>query len=360
MHMRLNYSDYRYFGVSALGAEPDYETYNVAPGGVQPHRVEDPVLWLLSKAGTVPIGMTADTFDRLLYTDCRAGHRAAARAAVSRSRPSPTGWTPPRRSMAVGWLLYEAQNAWIVQRRPVEDFPLGLRARPRRGYGTAPEPVRRQGVDRRPQGNHLADCLLTRDADRYGPTRPAQLWRSDLWRGRALATAPTARRSSGELCPGPLTVDAVADWAAQAARAAAGAEPTAHRARGAGGRRVMIVSDGPDEAMTWIAAATLLMPMRQALDGLVQGVHRRSRPRPAPDHRGPPGAVPAAGAGPGRVVVRAGRRTSAPRTRTRSASGPRSSPASSPPVDDPYDVVDAVELAETLGGDAPRTAATRC
>ena len=53
-HMRLNYSNYRYFGISALGAEPDYESGNVAPGGVQPHRVEDPVLWLLSKAGTVP------------------------------------------------------------------------------------------------------------------------------------------------------------------------------------------------------------------------------------------------------------------------------------------------------------------
>ena len=52
-HMRLNYSDYRYFGVSALGAEPDYRSYAVAPGGVQPHRVEDPVLWLLSKTGTV-------------------------------------------------------------------------------------------------------------------------------------------------------------------------------------------------------------------------------------------------------------------------------------------------------------------
>ena len=52
-HMRLNYTDYRYFGVSALGAEPDYETNQVAAGGVRPHRVEDPVLWLLSKAGTV-------------------------------------------------------------------------------------------------------------------------------------------------------------------------------------------------------------------------------------------------------------------------------------------------------------------
>jgi GTPase SAR1 family protein len=53
-HMRLNYTDYRYFGVSALGAEPDYGGGVVAPGGVRPHRVEDPVLWLLSKSGTVP------------------------------------------------------------------------------------------------------------------------------------------------------------------------------------------------------------------------------------------------------------------------------------------------------------------
>ena len=33
--------------------EPDYGGGIVAPGGVQPHRVEDPVLWLLSKTGTV-------------------------------------------------------------------------------------------------------------------------------------------------------------------------------------------------------------------------------------------------------------------------------------------------------------------
>jgi ABC-type dipeptide/oligopeptide/nickel transport system ATPase component len=52
-HIRLNYSNYRYFGVSALGAEPDYDDGKVAPGGVRPHRVEDPVLWLLSKTGTV-------------------------------------------------------------------------------------------------------------------------------------------------------------------------------------------------------------------------------------------------------------------------------------------------------------------
>jgi GTPase SAR1 family protein len=58
-HMRLNYKDFRYFGVSALGAEPDYEDLTVAPGGVRPHRVEDPVLWLLTKIGTLRAVRTA-------------------------------------------------------------------------------------------------------------------------------------------------------------------------------------------------------------------------------------------------------------------------------------------------------------
>jgi GTPase SAR1 family protein len=54
-HLRLNYADYRYFALSALGDAPDYGGMRVAPGGVHPHRVEDPVLWLLSKTGAVAV-----------------------------------------------------------------------------------------------------------------------------------------------------------------------------------------------------------------------------------------------------------------------------------------------------------------
>jgi hypothetical protein len=53
IHMSQNYEDYRYFGVSALGAQPDYGRGELDPGGVRPHRVEDPMLWLLSKAKMV-------------------------------------------------------------------------------------------------------------------------------------------------------------------------------------------------------------------------------------------------------------------------------------------------------------------
>lgn len=47
-HLESNYATFRYFAVSALGAPPDYGTKKVAPGGVRPHRVEEPLVWLLN------------------------------------------------------------------------------------------------------------------------------------------------------------------------------------------------------------------------------------------------------------------------------------------------------------------------
>ncbi|MFF0199855.1 hypothetical protein [Streptomyces sp. NPDC005017] len=47
------YSRYRYFGVSALGHTPTADA-RVARTGIQPYRVTDPLLWLLSEYGSVP------------------------------------------------------------------------------------------------------------------------------------------------------------------------------------------------------------------------------------------------------------------------------------------------------------------
>ncbi|MGW2272962.1 TRAFAC clade GTPase domain-containing protein [Streptomyces yangpuensis] len=53
-HLLSNhYSRYRYFGVSALGRNPTPDA-RVAPTGIQPYRVADPLLWLLSEFGSVP------------------------------------------------------------------------------------------------------------------------------------------------------------------------------------------------------------------------------------------------------------------------------------------------------------------
>lgn len=49
-----NYANYRFFGLSALGAEPDYSTQRVDERGVIPHRVGEPLLWLMAERGFVP------------------------------------------------------------------------------------------------------------------------------------------------------------------------------------------------------------------------------------------------------------------------------------------------------------------
>ncbi|MBO1419066.1 hypothetical protein [Streptomyces sp. FH025] len=48
-----NYERYRYFGLSALGNGPTADS-RVAATGIQPYRVTDPLLWLLSEFGSVP------------------------------------------------------------------------------------------------------------------------------------------------------------------------------------------------------------------------------------------------------------------------------------------------------------------
>lgn len=49
-----NYEKYRLFGASALGAEPEYQSRRVNARGVLPHRVGEPLLWLMADRGFLP------------------------------------------------------------------------------------------------------------------------------------------------------------------------------------------------------------------------------------------------------------------------------------------------------------------
>ena len=52
-HMAAHYTKYRYFALSSLGRPPDYEA-RITGGRVQPMRVADPLVWLLSLYSLVP------------------------------------------------------------------------------------------------------------------------------------------------------------------------------------------------------------------------------------------------------------------------------------------------------------------
>jgi hypothetical protein len=208
--------------------------------------------------------VTAAAFGRLLYTDCAPGTGRGSGGGFQVQAQSP-GVDPQQASFAVGWLLYEAQNAWVADRRPIEDFPLGFAHSGADGYGTAQgRYVGQEAVGGR-MGNHLADCLLTHDPELYGTIRPAQLWRAPLWRAEPWDTRDCPD-FDGDLELGPLGLEDITDWVRDK-RAERG--PVLARLLSVledpNGQRVVIVSADADEAMRWIAAATLLLPQRQAL-----------------------------------------------------------------------------------------------
>jgi hypothetical protein len=58
--LETNYANYRLFGLSALGSEPDYADQRVDARGILPHRVAEPLLWLMSERGFVPTGRGRD------------------------------------------------------------------------------------------------------------------------------------------------------------------------------------------------------------------------------------------------------------------------------------------------------------
>ncbi|WP_067654760.1 TRAFAC clade GTPase domain-containing protein [Nocardia harenae] len=55
-HLEMNYRRFRLFAVSALGAEPDYRSGRTDSHGVRPHRVSEPLLWLMANRRIVGTG----------------------------------------------------------------------------------------------------------------------------------------------------------------------------------------------------------------------------------------------------------------------------------------------------------------
>jgi hypothetical protein len=291
--------------------------------------------------------MTTEAFDRLLYTDCLPGTGRGAGGGFQVQAQS-SGVDSAQSKLAVGSLLYEVQVPWLNQRLPIGEFPLGLAHARGEGYGTGQgRYVGKEAAGGR-DGNHLTDCLLTRDGDLYGAIRPAQLWQSRLWRDAQWPERECPPLVAADLEAGPLTVDAVADWARARPERGAVLARLLTVLEDPAGKRVVIVSDGADEAMTWIAATTLLLPVRLALE--VSFKVFSSIPLRA-EHRvvaAPTALFPQIAQGRGGAAFVLDARTCAAdegAVSERAAFFTERFTADG----DPYDVVDAVELADTLG-----------
>lgn len=292
----------------------------------------------------------AGRFDRLLYTDCASGTGRGAGGGFQVQAQSP-GVDSGLSKLAVGSLLYEVQVPWLNQRLPVGEFPLGFAHACGVGYATGQSRYLGKELSGPRHGNHLDDCLLTKNGDLYGAIRPAQLWRARLWRDEPWPGKECPPLDPSEIEAGPLTVEAVADWARERPERGPVLARLLSVLEDPRGKRVVIVSDGADEAMTWIAAATLLLPARHALGVSfkvfssvpLQAGHRITAapatlfPQIHPGTTGSAFVLDARTCAADEVAVS---ERAAFFTGHFTGNG------------DPYDVVDAAELADALGGQA--------
>ena len=161
--------------------------------------------------------------------------------------------------MAVGWLLYEAPERLDRAAAPGRGVPARVRARLRGRLRDGAEPVRGQRGDRRPPGQSPRRLPAhPRPATCTAPTRPAQLWRSRLWRAEpwdttdcppfdgdaAAGAADRGRRSPDWLRERPER----APCPGQAAQRAGGPGGPARRDRGRRARRGAAVDRRGDPA----------------------------------------------------------------------------------------------------------------
>jgi hypothetical protein len=296
--------------------------------------------------------MTTTAFERLLYTDCRAGQGRGGGPGFQVQAQS-AGVTANLARMAVNALLYVAPTEWLTT-RPVEDFPLGLAHTAGEGWGTAQSRyLGKEATGSRP-GNHLADCLLTLNRDPYGAIRPAQLLGAEVWRDDVFETAECPAFDDF-LEPGPLTNDSIQEWLRADERRPATLGRLLTVLEDPRGPQVLVVADNTEDAVRWIAAATILLPIEEALDVTFKVFVTDL-------DRSPQRVVGALKAlNPSLVTGSAGAKFVIDATSGASGDGPTSERAAYwvqrlAEADDPYDVVAAVDFAVALADGDPADA----
>jgi hypothetical protein len=224
----------------------------VAAVAEQRHRDEQPV--------------SGQGFGSLYYTDCLPGQGLRGGAgfqfqAVSRDVDHDTMALVQRST------LYEAPVGWMREHRPVEEYPPSLTHVFDGRYVTARGVYLGAEANGVREGNQFTHAVATEDAEAYGIVRPAQLWDAPWWSERP-ATGSECDPVDSEPEIGPWGIDAVREWIL---RQPSGEEwliavhSAIDRVHDDERQRLLFVSTDPTPVLCWLAAATLLLPQTRAV-----------------------------------------------------------------------------------------------
>ncbi|MCY1141178.1 GTPase-associated protein 1-related protein [Actinoplanes sp. Pm04-4] len=205
-------------------------------------------------------------FDTFIYTNCRAGEGLQQRDGFQFQALSP-GADRQVMPLVQRRLLYEPSPVWMRERRPAAEYPPSFaHVHDGRHYATAAGVYlgRESGGGR--EGNQLTHAIATDDPTAYGLVRPSQLFGAPFW---------TAVPAPAQECPpldpgwrpGPFGVPEAQRFVlAQHKGTQLLTALLSHLRRGESDpRRVLFLAREPELVLRWVTAATLLVPHQQAL-----------------------------------------------------------------------------------------------
>ncbi|GLZ42329.1 GTPase-associated protein 1-related protein [Actinokineospora sp. NBRC 105648] len=210
--------------------------------------------------------MSEPGFRSLYYTDCKPGQGLRGGAGFQFQSVS-AGVDHETMALAQRSSLYEAPVAWMRERRPVADYPPSLTHLYDGAYVTARGVYLGTEANGVREGNQFTHAVATTDPDAYGQTRPAQLWDAPWW---AESPAPGTECDPVEPAPeqGPWSVDAIREWVLgrpDGEEWLTAVVSAFDRLDGPDRKRVLFIGDDAAAVLGWIAAGTLLLPQRRAL-----------------------------------------------------------------------------------------------
>jgi GTPase-associated protein 1, C-terminal domain/GTPase-associated protein 1, N-terminal domain type 2/GTPase-associated protein 1, middle domain len=210
--------------------------------------------------------MMTETFETLIYTDCRPGEGLQGTAGLQFQACS-AGVSEGARALVQRNLLYEAPANWTRERRAAADYPPSFSHIAEDFFATANGIYLGKEVNGGREGNHLTHAILTDDPQSYGLIRPAQLFQASFWLNRPLPTTRSPRLSDGWQ-PGTFgpaeTQDLVRSHPHGAELLTALLAALLH-VNQPGARRILFISRESESVLRWLTAATLLIPQDQAV-----------------------------------------------------------------------------------------------
>ncbi|MBE1491923.1 GTPase-associated protein 1-related protein [Plantactinospora soyae] len=213
---------------------------------------------------TAPEGQPG--FDTLIYTDCRAGQ--GLRGAVGlQFQARSAGADEAAMAVVQRNLLYEPPARWMRERRSVSDYPPSFAHVWDGHLATAAGVYLGKEVNGSREGNQLTHSVVTRDPAAYGPVRPAQLFGATFWTDRPAPTTQSPPVPPGWQ-PGPIGIEDAQKFVLDqpdGRQTLIALVSALEEVTEPGARRVLFVADAPAPVLHWITAATLLLPRNRAL-----------------------------------------------------------------------------------------------